>query len=496
MHHIITFAYIMLPIFCHASSFATEHVAVIISYDPSNAYQELGSVKITTHQQISEKVTLAQQAFVSWSMLTITERVAILEDVYGKLVAQRDRIAALSSQEIGMPLTLCKRIDVDAGLMYLRGYLDHAQEWLSPEVTFENDTETHTLSFEGRGVASVVAAWNYPFCNFVWGVMQNLIVGNTVVFKHSEECPLMGVLLEEILNTTKLPKGVFNVVHGAGSDTGEYLMNSNIDIIHFTGSSKVGKHLYQIAAEKFIPVVLELGGSAAGIVFADANISETIESIYCNRFVNSGQVCDGLKRLIVHRSCYDTVIEGLVKILSEKHVGPANDPQTDIGPLVAERQVRTLDQQVTDALNKGAKIITGGYRPENIYGAYYQPTILTNISSDMRIWKEEVFGPVLPVVVFDTFEEAMALANDTPYGLGGYIYTQNEKLAARASRLLKTGNISVNGADYVIPSGTFGGCKMSGIGREHGKHGLRELCIVKLVATKKQPVTEPVEVIS
>jgi aldehyde dehydrogenase (NAD+) len=468
----------------HLSSYGANEQLVMISRNPSDHYQRIGEVPCSSRAEIDACVARARAAYPAWSALSVQERVEILRSVYDVLDKRRDEIKALVVKEIGMPMTVCERIDIEAGFSYLRGYLDHAEVWLAPEVTFKNEHEEHTLFFEGRGVAGVSVAWNYPFCNFVWGVMQNLIVGNTVVFKHSEECPLLGVLLEEIMKTSKLPQGVFNVVHGVGADVGEYLMNSNIDIIHFTGSSKVGKHLYEIAARKFIPAILELGGSAPAIVCEDADMALVVESVYFNRFMNSGQTCDGLKRLIVHRSRVDGVVAGLRDILSKKRVGNAEDPLTDMGPLVAQRQVDVIQQQVADALQKGATVAYCGTIDTHLSGAYYAPTILTNVTSDMRVWKEEVFGPVLPLVTFDTLEEAIALANDTSYGLGGYVYTQNKDQACEISRKLVTGNVTVNGADYVIPEDPFGGCKNSGMGREHGKHGLRELCTVKLVAMR------------
>lgn len=473
-----------LPSYAVHEKNMNEKTPHMISVNPSINYQRIGEVACSSPEYVDAQVAKARAAFPAWSALTITERVAILNNVYDALQARRDEIGALVTQEMGMPASVRDRIDIDGGLAYLRGYLDYAESWLAPEITFQNEHETHTLFFEGRGVAGVSVAWNYPFCNFIWGVMQNLIVGNTVVFKHSEECPLVGVLLEEILKTTTLPEGVFNAVHGVGSEVGEYLMNADIDIIHFTGSTKVGKHLYEVAAKNFIPAILELGGSAAAIVCEDADIDLVIESIYANRFVNSGQTCDGLKRLIVHRSKYDEVINGLTAVLATKKMGNAEDPLTDIGPLVAKRQVDALHSQVNDARTRGATIIPCIPQDPALLGAYYPPTIITDITTDMRVWKEEVFGPVLPVICFDTIEEAISLANDTPYGLGGYVYTHDKERALYISRQLKTGNITVNGADYVIAQDPFGGCKNSGMGREHGKHGLRELCIVKLVALK------------
>lgn len=457
----------------------------LISVNPGKNYEKLGEVAISSRAEINLKIAQARHAQPSWAQLDITQRVKILDNLYTAFKQKQDQIASIVAQEIGIPITICKQIDIGLGLQYMRGYLDNAYEWLKPEVTFENEKELHYLVFEAYGVAGISVPWNYPFCNFIWGVIQNLVVGNTVIFKHSEECPLTGLLLDEIVNAS-LPKGVFNQVYGDGSDVGEYLMNRDIDLMYFTGSTGVGRHLYQIAAQKMIPAILELGGSAPGIVFEDADIPSTIQSIYLYRFINSGQTCDSLKRLIVHRSIFDTIMSELKALIATKKIGDPLQATTDIGPLVAERQLLSIEDQVKDAIAKGATIIIGGKRPAGLSGAYYEPTILTNITFDMHVWKEEVFGPVLPVVTFDTQEEAIALANDSQYGLGGYVYTQNKDRALHVSNLLQTGNISVNGTNYVIAQDPFGGYKKSsGVGREHGKIGLREFCNAKLIALKK-----------
>jgi len=465
--------------------FSSPQAPDIASLNPSRGYECIGVVPSSANEYIDAQVAKARAAYPGWSSLSVDERVVHLEKVYALLVAHREVIASLTSREMGMPISLAYRIDIDSGLAYMRAYLDCAAQWLAPDVIHETAEERFTMIFEARGVAGVITAWNYPFCNFIWAVMQNLIIGNTVVFKHSEECPLTGVLLEQLMLGTGLPDGVFNAVHGTGKGVGDYLMHSAIDSIHFTGSSQVGHHLYNIAANKFIPATLELGGSAPGIICADADIDKAVESVYFNRFANSGQTCDGLKRLIVHRSIIDQVIEKLTATLVCKKIGDAQDPTTEIGPLVAERQVRALEQQVADATTKGARVVIGGKRPAGLSGAYYEPTILTGITFDMAVWREEVFGPVLPIVSFDTIDEAITLANDTKYGLGAYVYAQDKDCAYRIAARLQTGNISVNGADYVLAAIPFGGYKNSGFGREHGKFGLRELCQSKVIAEKK-----------
>ncbi len=457
----------------------------IISLNPSKNYEVIGEVYASTHDEINAKVAHARKAQSAWSQLTVGERITFLKKVSQEFIAKKHDIRSIMAREMGMPVAVSDRIEIDMALRYMCGYLDFAEQWLAPEITYENDEEIHTLFFEPKGVAGLSIPWNYPFSIFIWGVIQNLVVGNTVVVKHSEECPLLAKLLEETIQSAHLPEGVFNMIYGDGSDVGEYLMNSSLDLIWFTGSTGVGKHLNQIAAKKLITAILELGGSAAGIVFEDADIEMAIESIYFNRFMNNGQTCDGLKRLMVHHTLFDEVVQKLKDVTRAKKIGPAEDPSTDLGPLVAERQVVGIERQVADALQKGAHIIIGGKRPSHLQGAYYEPTILTNITFDMAVWKEEVFGPVLPIIPFDSEDEAIKLANDSEYGLSGYVYTQNKERALRVSRQLQTGNISINAANYVIPQDPFGGYKNSGLGREHGKQGLRELCSLKLIALKK-----------
>lgn len=457
----------------------------LISLNPGKNYAVIGEIEVSTPEEITQKVAKARAAQSSWADLGVKGRAQYLEKLYKELVNKKQEIRSIISQEMGMPISVANMLDVEIGLQFMRGYLDNAEKWLAPEITLENDKEIHYIFYEPKGVVGISVPWNYPFLIFIWSVMQNLIVGNTVVLKHSEQCPLTGKLLETIVNSVGLPDGVFNEVYGDGATVGEAVMNSAIDLIYFTGSVGVGKHLYQVAAQKFIPAVLELGGSAPGIVFEDADIQETVELIYLARYLNTGQSCDALKRLIVHANIFDKVVQQLKKTLSMRKVGYQEDQTTDLGPLVNERQLLAVEEQVADAVKKGAKIICGGKRPAHLQGAYYEPTILTNISFGMRVWKEEVFGPVLPVVPFKTEEEAIKLANDTLYGLGGYIYTKDMEQALRVGKQLKTGDIAVNSASYNIPQDPFGGYKNSGLGREHGRHGMQELCNVKIVALEK-----------
>jgi succinate-semialdehyde dehydrogenase/glutarate-semialdehyde dehydrogenase len=444
----------------------------------------IGEIDISTPEDVHQKVAEAHAAQESWAALGVSGRVEILRDVLEKLEANLEKIGELITKSMGMPTSLRGILDTDGAIEYFKWYLENAEKCLSPEVSYEDDTSLNTVFYEPTGVAAVISPWNYPFCLFVWQVIPNLIVGNTVVYKHASECAVIGKFIEEILSSSKLPKGVFFEVYGS-SEIGDALINEDIDIVSFTGSTSVGKHIYGIAAEKIIRPIMELGGSAPAIVFEDADISKVTETVFFNRFANSGQICDGLKRLIVHKNIAKKVEDALVEMLKSKKCGDPEDMSVEIGPLVSVKQADALKAQVDDALAKGATALIGGKKPEGLSEAFFEPTLLNNVTTDMKVWKEEVFGPVLPIVTFETEEEALQLANDTEYGLGGYILTEDKERASRVAAKIKTGMISVNGMLYLHPSSPFGGYKKSGIGREHGKYGFHDLCQVKVIATEK-----------
>jgi len=456
----------------------------LISTNPANNYSPIGKVVVSSEPEIKRKVALAKKVLGDWQTIGVKQRVKFLQKVYDALHQKREETSQLVCKEMGFPISQQEMFDLGDGFSYFEWYLKNAEKYLSPEITFENKEELHKVHFEPTGVVAVIQPWNFPFCQWVWGVVPNLIVGNPVVFKHSEEVPLTGKLIEEIIDSCGLPEGVFSEVYGAGK-VGELLTEQDVDLIAFTGSCRVGRLIYEKAAKKFIKALLELGGSAPGIIFEDADINSSIEHVYGARFTNNGQACDGLKRLIVHESKFGEVVEKLRQTLETKIIGDPLDPKTDFGPLVTKRQQDLIISQVEEAKAKGAKVIIGGEVPNKLKGAFYKPTILTNVSPNMKVWAEEVFGPVLPVVSFKTEGEAIKLANDTRYGLGSYVYTKDLERAERVAGKINAGMVSVNGTNYVHPFNPFGGYKESGLGRAHGKYGLHDLCQLKVVVSSK-----------
>lgn len=446
----------------------------LVSINPSNN-EILGEVEETTQEEVMDKINLAKSSQNKWGNLKIDERIEILKEIYNKFEENIDKISNLISLEMGKPITQAES-EIKSTLKNIKWDLENAQNYIAPEITFENDTEIQKVFYEPKGIVVAISPFNYPFSLCCATAFQNLIIGNVVISKPDQNVPLLYKFLEEILNNSNLPNGVWQIVFG-GKEIGSFLVEQDIDMICFTGNTKTGEYLYKVAANKMIPILMELGGSAAGIVCEDANIDDVIGGIFKKKFSNSGQLCHALKRLIVHESIFDEVVDKLQNIAKLQVVGNPLDRNTTIGPLVNEKQINTLLDQFNDAVSRGAKVVCGGTRKEK----YFEPTILTNITKDMKVWREEVFGPILPVVSFKTIEEAIELANDTIYGLGGYVFTTNQENFERISKELKTGMVACNNLAYSAPYNPFGGVKKSGLGRTRGKWGLRGLCNIKVV---------------
>ncbi|MFA5966895.1 MAG: aldehyde dehydrogenase family protein [Patescibacteria group bacterium] len=458
-------------------------MAQLISTNPSKNYEAIGEVEISSDSEIKEKVALANQVKRVWKEFGVQKRIELLKPIYEEFKMRQAEIAELITREMGKPITESIS-EASSFISEFEWFMNHVGPAVADEVTHEDDKSLHKIVYEPFGTAAVISPWNYPFGMAMWGIIPNLLVGNTVVFKISEECPLVGKLIEQVMLSHDLPAGVFAEVYGAG-EVGQKLAESEINLIWFTGSTRVGKLLYKIAADKFIKAILEMGGSSPCLVFEDVDVPRFVQAIYPERFSNCGQVCDSIKRLIVHESIFDQVVKGLQELVEAKIVGDPTNIGTHLGCLVAKRQLTLLQEQVGDALQKGAKAVAGGGMPDDLAGAFYKPTILTNITRDMRVWKEEVFGPVLPVVSFKTEAEAVEMANDTSYGLGSRIWSKDLERAKRVASRIEAGTVEINQVSRWLSCNPFGGYKQSGMGREHGTVGFRELCQIKLISMEK-----------
>ncbi len=459
----------------------------IISINPSTG-EVLGEVAFSSEAEVLGAVATARAAQPTWAALSVAERCQAMTSFAEVSRQHFEEIAQLIAEETGRPITNTRSGNVQGGLDYLEAYIAMAEQYLAPEVTHETATEIHEVIREPWGVVACICPWNYPYMNVIWQCGQALLAGNTVVYKNSEENPLFAQLMVKLFAESDVPDGVFNVVYGDGT-VGDQLAHADIDMISFTGSAQVGQHLAQVAAEQFIPYIAELGGSSPAIVFEGTPIDKALaKSIFDKRFLHSGQICGAVKRLIVYEAGFDRMVKLLADLSARQKLGDALDETTDLGPLVAERQVARIEAQVQDAIKKGATVVCGGQRPEGLTGAHYEPTILINITPDMRVWHEETFGPVLPVVSFKTEAEAIALANDTDYGLGAHVFTDNDQQFAQVASQIHSGMVAQNDVDYFHPNSPFGGYKKSGIGRLHGRFGFDEVTQAKLVARQKSSI--------
>lgn len=441
----------------------------------------VGEVRAATKEDVNNAVAKARKVLESWRETPAIERASCASKFAKEMLKRKEKVAKLATLEMGKPYNE-SLADLDFDQDYLKYYVEEGPKILQDEIVEKTQKFVRRVIHEPIGVAAVIVPWNFPFGNAVWGIMPNIIAGNTVVFKHSEHTPLCGREVMDIFKKVGLPDGVVNIVHGNGR-VGRMLVDSNVDLVWFTGSTKIGQEIYEKCAQKFIRCVLELGGSSPAIVLDDADLDNAVENIYFGRFFNCGQVCNAVKRSFVHKKIYKEFVERLVERVSKAKVGNPFD-KVDFGPLVSKKQLALLKVQVKDATDKGARIEIGGGQPKDSSlknGNYYLPTILTNVNFKTRVLAEEVFGPVLPVIPFSSTDHAIEMANRSEYGLSAEVYTQNLELGREIAKKLEAGSVSINSNNYLTPGCPFGGYKKSGVGREGGKYGFHEITQVKYV---------------
>src|SRR5437667_1749922 len=353
------------------------------------------------------------------------------------------------------------------------------------------NTKAGRIVREPYGVIGIISPWNYPFSIPATEAMAALVAGNAVVLKPSEFTSLVALELASLLHAAGVPKDVFQVVPGDGA-TGAALIGSDIDKLSFTGSVATGKQIAQAAAARLLPVVLELGGKDPMIVLDDADVDVSSSGAVWGAFVNAGQACLSVERCYVHRKIYDGFVSACVEKAKRLRVGNGMDPERDIGPLIHERQLRTVELHIEDARSRGARVMTGGERLTLLGPNFYAPTVLADVNHEMRAMREETFGPVLPIMPFDSESEAVRLANDSEYGLAASVWTRDAARGERIARQIKAGTVMVNDAVscFGVSEAPHGGVKASGIGRTHGRLGLEEMVRVKYLDSDLLPGTK------
>ncbi|HMK99139.1 MAG TPA: aldehyde dehydrogenase family protein [Acidimicrobiales bacterium] len=436
----------------------------------------IGTVPAGTPDDVDDAVRAAADAFAAWSATSVEERSKTLLRVQEALAARGPDIANLISQELGMPVTLSNLIQVGLPVM---NFYNAAQ--LVTEFPFEEQVGNSLVVREPIGVVGCITPWNYPLHQVALKVAFALAAGCTVVLKPSEVTPLNAFVLAEIFDEVGLPPGVFNLVTGTGPVVGEAIASHPlVDMVSFTGSTRAGKRVMELASQTVKRVALELGGKSANVILEDADLKAAVPSGVSACYLNSGQTCSALTRMIVPRSRLAEVEELAVQTAETYTPGDPFDAGTRLGPLVSAVQRERVRGYIRKGVEEGAKLLTGGEEPpEGLDTGYYvRPTVFSDVRPDMTIAQEEIFGPVLSIIPYDTEDEAVDIANGTMYGLAGAVWAGDKDHAQAVARKLRAGQVEVNGGGF-NPLAPFGGYKQSGIGREAGKFGLEEFLEVK-----------------
>jgi succinate-semialdehyde dehydrogenase/glutarate-semialdehyde dehydrogenase len=463
----------------------------IQSLDPATGevWQEYDSA---TPQQVQAAVAKAHAAQKNWGALPIKERAAALRKFFNLLFDRRLKIAELITRENGKPTAEALVAEVIVSLDLLKYYLRYAPLWLRPQrLPHQNISLKLRRGYvyhEPLGVVGIISPWNYPLMLPFGGTVAALIAGNAVVLKPSEFTPAIALEMEKLFREAGLPDGVFQVVVGDGS-AGAALAASDINKIVFTGSAATGKKVAAAAAEKLIPVVMELGGSDPMLVRRDANLEQAASGAIWARFMNCGQSCVAVKRIFVEQEIYDKFLARVVEKVKRLRLGPGNNPDTEIGPMIRERQVAALESQLNDAIVKGATVLCGGKRRPDLGPFFFEPTVVADANATMKILQEETFGPLLPIVPVRDIDEALTFANGTPFGLSASIWTTDLKRGRELAQRLEAGSVLINDAvsHFGACEAPVGGAKASGYGRAHGRDGLMEM--VRLKYLDIDPIT-------
>ncbi|MDA8658938.1 aldehyde dehydrogenase family protein [Luminiphilus sp.] len=446
--------------------------------NPANE-EIIATVALGNAVDVDRAVAAASQAFATFSMTSKQERLALLERIKQVTEARFEDLAQAMREEMGAPITFAREAQADAAIGHLQGFVA-ALEKLKEEVDLGNGD---ILVREPIGVCGLITPWNWPINQIALKVLPALAAGCTCILKPSEHTPLSAIIYTEILHEAGCPPGVFNLVNGAGPEVGTAMSrHPDIQMMSFTGSTRAGTAVTQDSAEWVKRVTLELGGKSPNLVFADSDLEERVQNAVAECMANTGQSCDAPTRLLVERSCYDQVVEIARQATIATRVGDPTEEGDHIGPLFDRIQFDRVQNLIAVGIDEGAQLLVGGLgKPEGFErGWYVKPTLFTDVNNQMRIAREEVFGPVLVIIPFDTEEDAIAIANDSPYGLAAYLQTGDPSRARRVARQLRAGAVHINGGAYEYGS-PFGGYKQSGNGREGGSMGLEDYLETKIL---------------
>ncbi len=453
--------------------------SIIDVYNPAND-TVLGAVPKMGSLETQRAIDSAHHAFQSWKETSAQHRSSLLRRLYELILENREDLALILTLEQGKPL-LESHGEVNYAASFLEWNAEESKRIYGDMILHAMSDKRSMVLKQPVGVVSAVTPWNFPLAMIVRKAGPALAAGCTVVLKASELTPFSAFAVAELANRAGIPAGVFNVITGDAAAIGtELSTHINVKKLTFTGSTSVGKLLMQQCASNIKNITLELGGNAPFLVFDDADIDAAVDGLMIAKFRNTGQTCISANRILVHTNIQQQFIQKLATSMGRLKVGNGLDDQCDQGPLINRAALDKIDSLIADAVSKGASIIMGGTRHE-LGGNYYQPTLLSGVTPQMQIAHEEIFGPIAAVFAFNSEEQAIQLANDTPYGLASYFYTPNINRIWRVTEALEAGIVAVNTGRFASVAAPFGGIKQSGIGREGSKYGIEEYLEIKTV---------------
>lgn len=438
--------------------------------------QVMGQIPLGTAEDVDAAVSAARAAFPGWAATPVARRAELLRQLHRGLVERAEEIAQVITGEVGMPLKLSQRIQAGLPAVIMESYAA-----LIADYPFSEELGNSLVLREPVGVVACITPWNYPLHQIVAKIAPALAAGCTVVLKPSEIAPLNAFLLAEIVAGSELPPGVFNLVSGTGAEVGEELArHPGVDMISFTGSTRAGKRVSELAAQTVKRVALELGGKSAAVLLDDADLSAAVKGTVNACFLNSGQTCTALTRMLVPESLYREVAQMTIEVAQAFTVGDPLGGQAKLGPLISQEQRQRVRGYIGKGIEEGAELLLGGAEPPDglAMGYYVRPTVFGRVEPSSTIAQEEIFGPVLAIITYRDEDDAVRIANDSVYGLAGAVWSKDPDRAQRVARRIRAGQIDINGGRF-NPLAPFGGFKQSGHGRELGKYGLEEFLELK-----------------
>lgn len=443
--------------------------------NPSNQ-KIIGKIPNLEIAEVTKAIEAAQTAFFKWKKLTGKQRAKILYKWYELILENQEDLAVILTSEQGKPLSEA-RGEIIYGASFVEWFSEEAKRVRGDNILAPKSNQKIITTLEPVGVVAAITPWNFPSAMITRKVAPALAAGCSVILKPAELTPFSALALAYLAKEAGIPDGVFNVVTGNAQKIGEeFCYNKKVRKISFTGSTKVGKLLNKQCADDLKRVSLELGGSAPFIIFADANLDKAIAGLIHAKFRNGGQACTCVNRIFVEEKIHDQFLEKFITEIKKLKIGDGFDGSSNIGPMISQGAIEKVERLINDALKNGAKCEIGG---EKISGQFFAPTVLTNVKSDMQIAKEEIFGAIAAIQKFNSEEEVIAKSNDTEYGLGSYIYTQDANRIWRISDALEFGMVAINDCTFATEVAPFGGIKHSGMGREGSHLGIEEFCQIK-----------------